>query len=263
MDQAVGQFAHGDFRLGGDVDFLADGVVRLRQGDEAADGVTDIDEVAGGGGVAELQLGFPIEKLGDDGGDDRAGGLARAEGVERADDGDRQFEGSVERFRKPVCGDLGSAVRRLPLIGMLFIDGNIAGCAVNLGSGSDENLGSAELAGGLQDVEGALDVGIHVGIRRVIAEGDGDQGGEVEDDVDAFHRGFHAVRVADVTAEEVDFRAFLPAEAVQPAKRAEGVVADEGAHLAALGDEVFGEVAADETIGAGDENGFVFQVHEY
>ena len=48
LDEGLGEVSDGDFGLGGDVDFLADGVIGFGDGEEAADGVFDEDEVAGG-----------------------------------------------------------------------------------------------------------------------------------------------------------------------------------------------------------------------
>ena len=82
------------------------------------DGVVDVGEVAAGveGAEVEVVLG---EGLGDDGGDDGAGGLAGSVGVEGADSDGGDFEGSVVGFDEFVCADFAGGVGGLPLEGWL------------------------------------------------------------------------------------------------------------------------------------------------
>ena len=144
---------------------------------------------------------------------------------------------------------------------MLLVDRRVTGCAVNLGCGCHQHSRRAQLAGGLQDIQRALDVGVHIGIRRMVAEGDADERRQVKNHIDAFHGGFHAVRIADITAEKLHLPADFLGQPVQPTEGVERVVVDEGANLAAEAGEVLRKVTADETIGTGDENFFVFEIH--
>ena len=113
----------------------------------------------------------------------------------------------------------------------------------------------AHLTGGVQHVQGALDVGIHIAVGAVVAEGDGDEGRQMIDDLLALHGVAHAVGVAHVAHEHFDLVLDLGGQGVQPAPGAEGVIQAEGLDLFALFDQFLGEMAADEAVGAGDHDG--------
>ena len=66
------------------------------------------------------------------------------------------------------------------------------------------------------------------------------------------HGGAHAVGVAHIAHEDVHLVFDLCRKRVDPAQRTDGIVQAEGADLLAALDEFFGQVAADETVGAGD-----------
>jgi len=124
------------------------------------------------------------EGLGDDGGDDGAGGLSGSVGVEGADGDGGDFEGSIVGFDEFVCADFAGGVGGLPLQRMALIDGDTHGGAVDFAGGGVDD-GNVELAGGFEDVEGAEDVGLD-GFNGVeVGVGDGDEGAEVVDEVAA------------------------------------------------------------------------------
>ena len=112
----------------------------------------------------------------------------------------------------------------------------------------------AELARGLEHVERSLDVGIDVGIGRMVGERDRDERGEVQHRIAPLHRRLHAVRVANVAGEDVERVAYLLRRVVEPSPRIEGIVEDEGADIDSLRDQRFHEVGPDEAIGARDQN---------
>ncbi len=122
------------------------------------------------------------EGLGDDGGDDGAGGLSRTIGVEgpHGDGGD--FEGSVVGFDEFVRANLAGGVGALPLQGVALVDGDAQGGAVDFAGGGVHD-GDAELAGGFEDVEGAEDVGLDCLDRVDVGVGNGDEGAQVVDQV--------------------------------------------------------------------------------
>ena len=253
-DQLIGQIADGMLLAGGDVHLLADGGVAASQCHEARRGVLHIVEVAGGGQAAQLDLGGASEQLGDDGGNHSPGALARAVGVEGPHDGDRQIKAAVEALGQTVRTDLGGGIGALALIGMLLVDGHILGGAVHLAGAGDQQALGAHLTGCVQHVQGALDVGVHIAVRAVVAEGDGDQRRQMVNDVLPFHGMAHAVGVADIAHEHLNLVFDLPGQGVQPAPGAEGIVVAEGLDLLALSHQLFGEVAANEAVGSGDHH---------
>src|SRR6185369_2604648 len=76
----------------------------------------------------------------------------------------------------------------------------------------------------------------------------------MEDDLDALGRALDEAGVADVAQADVDRGARRRIDLVEPAGRAARVVDTEGADAGALGDEPLDEMAADEPVGAGDED---------
>ena len=164
------------FHAGGNVDFLANGGIAVRNGHKAVGGILNIVKVAGGGQAAQLDFLLAGQQLGDDGGDDGAAALARAIGVEGAHNGNRQVKAAVKAFGQAVRADLGGRVGALALERVVLVNGHILGGAVYFAGGSNHHALGAQLAGGVQHVQGALDVGIHIAVRAVVAERNGDQG---------------------------------------------------------------------------------------
>ena len=100
---------------------------------------------------------------------------------------------------------------------------------------------------GVDDVAGAADVDpLEQGVGSPVA----DHGGEVDHPAGAAHRGDDAGGVGDVAAHQLDPRRYHP--------RHPGFIfpgEEEGAHRTAGGDEPGHHATADETAGAGDEDG--------
>ncbi len=71
------------------------------------------------------------------------------------------------------------------------------------------------------------------------------------------------MRVADVAGKDLELTADIVNAVVQPTPTVEGVVEDEGFDVVARADQGFGQVRADEAVGAGDEDlaGHVYKLH--
>jgi hypothetical protein len=91
-----------------------------------------------------------------------------------------------------------------------------------------------QLASRLQHVEGALDVGVDVGVGGMVRVGYGDEGSQMQHSIAALHRLLHAVWVADVAGEYIQLVADFLRRTVQPAPGVEGVVEYEGTYFVAL-----------------------------
>ena len=92
----------------------------------------------------------------------------------------------------------------------------------------------------LADVEGALHVGIHVAVRGHVGVGNGDQRGQVEDDVHVLGDVLAVVRVTHVAVENLDLLAAV--HVFQPAPVVEGVVLGQGLDLVAFPHQQFGQM---------------------
>ena len=237
------------------VQLLANRGVAVGNRHKAVGRVLDIVEVAGRGQAAELDLGLTGQQLGDNGRDNGASALARAVGVERAHDSDGQVKAAVEALGQAVRADFGGGVGALALERVLLVDGHVLRRAVDLAGGGDEHALGVQLTRGVQHIQRALDVGVHVAVRAVVGEGDRDERGQMEHALLPAHGGAHAVGVAHVAHEDVDFAADLRRQGVDPAQRAKGIVQTERADLFAALDEFFGQVAANKAVCAGDHNG--------
>jgi len=123
--------------------------------------------------------------------------------------------------------------------------------AVHAGGGTEDETLATGVAGGEEEVEGAGDIDV-VG-ERWIGDGawDAGQRGEVEDVADAGNGAPAVVGVAEVAFDEFDVGG-EGAEVV--AFAGEEVVED--ADGFAVADEVLGDVGADESGAAGDEESF-------
>jgi hypothetical protein len=137
---------------------------------------------------------------------------------------------------------------------VLFGDRHETRRAIDLAGGGVDHALHAQLARRLHDIECALDVGIDVGVGRVVRIGDRDQRRQVHHHVAAMHRGAHAMRVADVAGKNIERLLDRGLCFVEPAPGVEAVVEHEGAHFVAAANEAFCQVRADEAVGAGDED---------
>ena len=143
----------------------------------------------------------------------------------------------------------------MALEGVLLVDGYILCRAVDLAGGGDKHALGAQLAGGVQHVQRALDVGVHIAVRAVVGEGNSDKRCQVEHPLLPAHGGTHAVGVAHVAHKDINFIADLRRQRVDPAQRAEGIVQAECADLFAALDEFFSQMAANKAVCTGDHNG--------
>ena len=76
------------------------------------------------------------------------------------------------------------------------------------------DLANAEFAGSLNHVEGALDVGIDIGVREVIRVRDRDESGEVQNCVAPLHSLVNSVRVTDVSGEYLELASNVHSAAI-------------------------------------------------
>ncbi|MPN63363.1 hypothetical protein SDC9_211121 [bioreactor metagenome] len=113
----------------------------------------------------------------------------------------------------------------------------------------------------LKHVQSSFDVGVHIRIRRMVAERYRYQRGKVENHIDILHRLADTVRVADVACEHVNAFEFILGKRVHPAPRVERIVAGEGPDRCALPYKRFDKMRTDEAVGSGDENSFFRQIH--
>ena len=173
--------------------------------------------------------------------------------------------GAGPRSDEHVGGSLGRAVRRGRLIGRLLSElGGVVErqVAVDL-VGGDVVVADAVLADGLQEAEGALDVGAQEGL----GVGDGvvvvGLGGVVHDGVVARDDAVQELRVADVAHDELHAVGGQARDVLGVAGVGQ-LVQDGDVHLGVVVDHVVHEVAADEAAAASDDDilGFENLRHE-
>ena len=217
LDDGAGGVADADREVAAEVDHLAGALIAVQGRLEASHGVGDVVEVARGVQGAKLDAALAVGNLGNDGRDDGPGRLARTVGVEGPQDGDRGAEGQVERQGDLVRADLARRIGGLALKGMVLGDGDEAGGAIDLAGGGVDDPADAQFAGGLHHVERALDVGVHIGVGRVVRVGNGDECRQVQDGVTTGHGGAHPVGIADVAGEYFEMSAHFLGAVVEPA----------------------------------------------
>ena len=250
-DDLPGEVADGDLGAEAQVKCFTNHAIGFGGFDETGDSVGDVGEVAFGIEVAQMDD-IRGEGLGDDGGDDGAGGLTGAIGVEGADGDGLDVEGAPEALDELVGADLAGGVGRLTLEGVLLIDGNGEGGAVDLAGGGVDKF-AADLAAGLEDVEGADDVGLDDLDGVVVGIGDGDERAEVEDEIGACGGTFDGIGIAQVASDQRCLGADISGEETQETAIGTGGVAHEGGDACAALDKLRDEGAADEAAGAGDQ----------
>ena len=108
-DDHLGEVTDGDLGAGAQVEDFAGHFFELGGFKEAVDRIIHIGEVAGGCEVAKLDFGLG-ERLGDDGGDDRAGGLTGPVGIERANGDSLDGIGAGVTLDQFVSADLAGGV---------------------------------------------------------------------------------------------------------------------------------------------------------
>ena len=129
-----------------------------------------------------------------------------------------------------------------------------AGGSVDFAGGRMHKARDARGARGLEQIECAGHVGFNVGVRCLIRKRNGDQRGQVADGVQAHDRLCGAMWIANVAGNHVKLVSDFRCDVIQPAPVVEGVVLDECTHVVASANQRFGEMRADESIRASDEN---------
>jgi len=94
-----------------------------------------------------------------------------------------------------------------------------------------DNSDNAQLPSRLHDVKSPLDVGVDIRVRRVIRIGNGDQGGEMKNDVAPLGCGSDPVRIANITWKNLNVFLRLGRQAFQPAPGAERIVQNKGSDV--------------------------------
>lgn len=273
--EVLGVAAHGreDHAQDGDVVPLAVGADEVglphaAPGEDVPDGrgvVLGVDPVAD---VLALpvELGaHAVDYVGDLARDELLHVLVGAVVVGAVGDRGAQAVGAGPCAHEHVGAGLGRAVRRGGLIGRLL--GELGGVverqvAVDL-VGGDVVVADAVLADGLQQAEGALDVGAQEGLRvrdGVVVVG---LGGVVHDGVVARDDAVQQPGVADVAHDELDPILGQAGDVLGVAGVGQ-LVQDGDVHLGVVVDHVVHEIAADEAAAASDDDilGFENLRHE-
>ena len=216
--------------------------------------------------AAAVELGaHAVDDVGDLPGDELLHVLVGAVVVGAVGDRGAKPVGAGPRSDEHVGGSLGRAVRRGRLIGRLLSElGGVVErqVAVDL-VGGDVMVADAVLADGLQEAEGALDVGAQEGL----GVGDGvvvvGLGGVVHDGVVARDDAVQQLRVADVAHDELHAVGGQARDVLGVAGVGQ-LVQDGDVHLGVVVDHVVHEVAADEAAAARDDDilGFENLRHE-
>ena len=160
-----------------------------------------------------------------------------------------------------VRADLAGRIGRLALQRMRLGDRYEPGGAIDLAGRGVDHPFDAQIPRRLNDVQRAQNIGLNIGLRRVIAVGNGDQGREVQHHVAAGHGRTYPVRVANVAGEDVQILADVRRAVVQPAPATQAVVLDEGAHVAAAPHQPLDQMRADEAVRASDQYALAVQMH--
>ena len=263
--EVLGVAAHRleDHAQDGDVVLLAIspdevGLPRAALGEDVPDGrgvVLGVDPVADVLAAA-VELGSDaVDDVGDLPGDELLHVLVGAVVVGAVGDRGSQAVGAGPGAHEHVGARLGRAVRRRGLIGRLL--GELGGVverqvAVDL-VGGHVVVADAEFADGLQQAEGALDVGAQEGLRvgdGVVVVG---LGGVVHDGVVARDDAVQQLRVADVAHDELHAVRRQPGDVLGVAGVGQ-LVQDGHVHVGVVVHDVVHEVAADEAAAARDDD---------
>jgi hypothetical protein len=165
----------------------------------------------------------------------------------------------VEREGKLVGSDLGGGVWGLPLERMILGDWHKSSRSIDFAGGCVDYSFNSEFPSGLENIECAFDVGIHIGVGRVVGVGNTDECSQVEDRLASSHSLFNSVRVANIARKNFELPLNLERTVIEPTPGVEGVVENEGAHFVTGPDESLCEVRSNESVGAGDKE---FMAHK-
>ena len=125
---------------------------------------------------------------------------------------------------------------------MFFGNGHEACGAIDLAGRGVNDPPHGQVSRRLKHVQRAFDIGIDVGIGRVIRVWDGDQRGEMQNAIATLHRLLHTKRITDVACEDVEPSLYVGGTLVEPSPGIEGVVEHESADVVAGSNQRFGEV---------------------
>ena len=166
-----------------------------------------------------------------------AAGLARADGVEEADDDDRELLFLPVGERKKFVEGFGSGIAPAAFGGGaedevgVFVERDVGALAVDLGGGSgDDEL--ALLRGGFEDHLRAVDVGLDGADGALDDELDADGGGEMDDDVGVVDEFGDELAIFD--AVEVIFQLGVRFQVADVVHAAGGKIVEENDAIAAV-----------------------------
>jgi hypothetical protein len=156
------------------------------------------------------------------------------------------MEGVRELIRSYLCRRVG----RLTLQWVILRYWDETGGSVHFAGRRVDQPSHPQFSRGLKHVQRPVDVCADICVRRVVRVWDRYERGKVEYIFAPTHRGFHAMRITHVTSEHFELPAHIGRALVQPAPRVEGIVEHERPHGMPLPHESFGDVGANESIGA-------------
>ena len=183
---------------------------------EATSRIGDIGKVTSRGQSSQVDRLLASSQLRNDGRNHRTGRLTRTVGVERANCQGWQLKRRIERANHLVCTDFRGRVWRLTLKHVAFIHGHILGGAIDLrGRGVNEPANPVG-SGRVQEVQGALHVGLNIHVWRYITKRDGDQGRQVHHGVLPGYQLVHVIWVANVAENHVELFFDVCRQGVEP-----------------------------------------------
>ena len=231
---------NGNLEIRTNVSSLADASVAFHSFDETLRGVVHECEVSRWAERAQFDLALSGSDLANDRRDYRAGGLAGPIGVKRTQYCHRRAKALVKGQCQLVRGHLCGGVGRLSVDRMFLCDWHELRGAIGFRRRCRNHPLSTHTPSRLQYVQSAGDVGRHVAVRRVVAEGDGNQRRQVEYRVAAFHCASYAMRIADVSCHHFEVAFHILGRAVEPAPGVQRIVHNKGAHFVAFSNQCLG-----------------------
>ena len=148
--------------------------------------------------------------------------MPRSIGVKRTCYGNRKAECIVKTYGHGIGANLGGGIRRLCLLRVLFINRNILCRSVHFGSRGNYYPDSSKFFCCLANIKGAFYIGIHITVGCHIGIRDGNQSGEVKDDIHVFHDMFHIMRITYIATN--NFEVWVGMDILEPASEVKRVV---------------------------------------
>ena len=103
----------------------------------------------------------------------------------------------------------------------------------------------AQFACRLQDAQRALDVGVHIGVWRVIGIRYHNECRQMQYHVASFRGGAYPVWVANIAGKHLEVTLNIRRASIEPTPGVEGVIENERAHIEPLANEFFSQVRID------------------